>query len=178
MQRQQQTLRRDAGDMPAKGDWSEVRDACCVPPRTRAQIPPAGEQTAPVVLGRQGCQRQLANVLEASSPSRPPTRLVHSLHRRAVCIHSEPWNVNLSPFGRGSLSPRFASHERGATPTFVWQPPLLSCLADVWWRLPSGSRGRQPVHAFVINRAIDAACGRKTHAPSSPAPCYLILTAS
>jgi hypothetical protein len=110
----------------------------------------------------------------------PPNRSTHCLvvrraptakHGTSTCHPSK----HQTRSSHDSLfSPRLAFHERGATPTFIWRPPLLSCLGDVWWRLAvHGSRGRQPVHAFVINRASDR-CGMWSQDPRSIISCFML----
>lgn len=174
MQRQQQRFRH--GDVPSKGEWSDERDACRVPLPTRALILPSDEQGRPVVPEKARLMATVGQCLEACRPSRSAgTR--YAAHRLAACADNEPWDVNLSPpkpqTRSGRRPPCSASHERGATATFIW---LMACVPRR--RLVAlafqGSRrrqpGRQPVHQFVINRAIDAACARKTRDSSSQAP--------
>lgn len=164
--------------MPSKGDWSEVRDACCVPPPTRALIPPVGDEQGRRVIPEKA--RLMATVGQCHDP---PNRSTHCIvvrraptakHGTSTCHPSK----HQTRSSHDSLfSPRLAFHERGATPTFVWRSPLLSCLGDVWWRLPSTvlEDASPCTPSLSTERATDAACGRETHAPSFPALCYLVF---
>ena len=161
--------------MPSKGDWSEVRDACCVPPPTRALIPPVGDEQGRRVIPEKA--RLMATVGQCHDP---PNRSTHCIvvrraptakHGTSTCHPSK----HQTRSSHDSLfSPRLAFHERGATPTF-----RLAVAAVVVPRrrlvalAVHGSRGRQPVHAFVINRASHR-CSMWSRDPRSIISCFML----